>query len=162
MVKIVMEDRTMTNQTLTVRVRAQETFRNHLKYLSGGDIKAWVELWEENGILEFPYGPSGFPDKKTGKEELYDYMQSFPQHFDVQFTDLEFHETIDPELVIAEFKSVGKHRVTGNPYNQTYISIVETKDGLITRYRDFWNPLVAAESIGGADGLLQYLTTPNN
>ncbi|MGD0032269.1 hypothetical protein SLT67_12965 [Paenibacillus illinoisensis] len=50
----------MTNQMMTqeevevVRERAQQAFRNHLKHLSGGDIKAWVDLWEENGVLEFP------------------------------------------------------------------------------------------------------------
>lgn len=151
----------MTNQMKTqeveaVRERAQQAFRNHLKHLSGGDIKAWVELWEENGVLEFPYGPAGFPDRKEGKAELYDYMQNFPKHFEVEFTDLEFHLTIDPELVVAEFKSVGKHRETGNPYNQTYISVVETKNGLITRYRDFWNPLVAIESVGSVNDAVRF------
>ncbi|MDP4099151.1 nuclear transport factor 2 family protein, partial [Paenibacillus sp. P96] len=66
------------------------------------------------------------------------------------------HLTVDPELVIAEFKSVGKHKETGKPYNQTYISVVETKDGKITRYRDFWNPLVAAESIGSLNDVVRF------
>ncbi|WP_025692076.1 nuclear transport factor 2 family protein [Paenibacillus zanthoxyli] len=149
----------MNNNKLTagaIRERAQETFRNHLKYLSGGDIEAWIGLWHEDGILEFPYGPAGFPEYKQGKADMYEYMLNFPKHFDVQFTDLEFHPAVDPELVIAEFKSTGKHRETGNPYNQTYISVVETKDGLITRYRDFWNPLVAIESTGSMNEAVQF------
>lgn len=139
-----------------IRERAQDAFRNHLKHLSGGDIEAWVNLWQEDGVLEFPYGPAGFPEMKKGKADLFDYMQNFPKHFEVQFKDLEFHLTVDPELVIAEFKSVGKHRETGNPYNQTYISVVQTKDGLITRYRDFWNPLVAIESVGSVNDAVRF------
>jgi len=139
-----------------IREQAQDTFRNHLKHLSGGNIEAWVALWQEDGVLEFPYGPAGFPDRKQGKTELFEYMQNFPKHFEVEFTDLVFHPAQDPELTIAEFKSVGKHRETGNPYNQTYISIVRTKDGLIESYRDFWNPLVAIESVGSATDAVRF------
>ncbi len=149
----------MENQAPTVqevREKAQEVFRKHLKHLSGGDIRAWVNLWAEDGVLEFPYGPKGYPDKKKGKGDIYDYIKNFPKHFEVEFTDLNFHLTEDPELVIAEFNSVGKHRETGNPYNQTYISVVETKDGFITRYKDFWNPLVAIDSIGSFNEFVQF------
>lgn len=149
----------MMNQELNqeaIRARAQEAFRNHLKHLSGGNIEAWVNLWHEDGVLEFPYGPDGFPKVKEGKAALFEYMQNFPKHFEVEFTGLEFHLTTDPELVIAEFKSTGKHRETGNPYNQTYISVVQTKEGLITHYRDFWNPLVAIESVGSVGDAVRF------
>ncbi|MGV3463685.1 MAG: nuclear transport factor 2 family protein [Heyndrickxia sp.] len=141
----------MENQALTVeeiRERAQEVFRNHLKHLTDGDINAWINLWAEDGVLEFPYAPKGYPDIMEGKADIYDYMKSFPKNFEIEFTDLIFHITEDPELVIAELNSVGKQRETGNPYNQTYISVVETKDGFITRYKDYWNPLVFIDSFG--------------
>ncbi|MFC4102410.1 nuclear transport factor 2 family protein [Paenibacillus xanthanilyticus] len=129
-----------------IRERAQATFRNHLSHIAGGNMKAWVELWEEEGIFEFPYGPAGSQPKKIGKLELYDYMKEFPNRFDVSFTELIFHPMADPELVVAEFKAVGKHRETGNPHNQTYVSVVEMRDGRIRHYRDFWfnfsSPLV--------------------
>lgn len=121
-----------------IRERAQDTFRNYLKHIAGGNIKAWVELWQEDGIFEFPYGPERSQEKKIGKSELYDYMKDFPKRFDVNFTELVFHPMTDPELVIAEFKAVGWHRETGSPHNQTYISVVETKDGFIKHYREFW------------------------
>jgi uncharacterized protein len=34
-----------------------------------------------------------------GKADIYDYMKSFPKNFEVEFTDLIFHITEDPELV---------------------------------------------------------------
>lgn len=43
-----------------VRAGAQQAFKNHLKYLSSGRIVEWTDLFTEDGILEFPYGPQGF------------------------------------------------------------------------------------------------------
>jgi uncharacterized protein len=139
--------------TMTIRDVAQQAFKNHLEYLSSGRVPDWVELFTDDGVLEFPYGPADFPKEVRGKAALFDYMKNFPEHFKVDFVDLRFHETVDPSLVIAEFKSVGTAISTGKPYHQTYISVVETVDGKISRYVDFWNPLVAAESLNATDGL---------
>ncbi|MEV7329885.1 nuclear transport factor 2 family protein [Micromonospora sp. NPDC093244] len=133
-----------------VRAAAQQAFKNHMEYLSSGRIPEWVALFTEDGVLEFPYAPEGYPTRTAGKANLHEYMKNFPEHFKVEFTDLHFHETTDPSLVIAEFKSRGTALATGRPYNQTYISVVETRDGKISRYVDFWNPLIAIESLGGS------------
>ncbi|RAJ05218.1 hypothetical protein LX64_02372 [Chitinophaga skermanii] len=135
-----------TNQEITAL--AQQAFKNHLEYLSSGRIPEWVDLFTENGVLEFPYGPADFPKKVTGKQELYDYMKNFPEHFSVTFQNLHFHETKEPTLVIAEFTSEGYALSTGKPYPQRYISVVTTTpEGKIARYVDFWNPMTALESI---------------
>ncbi|RDD84035.1 nuclear transport factor 2 family protein [Streptomyces parvulus] len=137
-----------------IRAGAQQAFKNHLEYLSSGRIPEWVDLFTNDGVLEFPYAPKGYPARVAGKKELLEYMSNFPEHFRVRFTDLHFHETVDASLVIAEFKSDGIALATGRPYLQTYISVVETQDGKITRYVDFWNPLAAAESLGSTDEVL--------
>ncbi|WP_207423563.1 nuclear transport factor 2 family protein [Desertivirga brevis] len=130
------------------RELAQQAFKNHLEYLSAGRIAEWVDLFTEDGVLEFPYGPKGFPESVKGKQELFEYMKNFPEHFKVEFENLHFHATEDPALVIAEFTSKGHAISTGKPYNQKYISVVHnTIDGKITKYVDFWNPLVALEAI---------------
>lgn len=131
-----------------IRNAAQQTFKNHLEFLSSGRIKEWVDLFKEDGILEFPYGPKDFPTSVSGKEELYEYMKNFPNHFEVKFDNLLFHATEEPTLIIAEFTSDGHALSTGKPYIQKYISVVTTDDeGKIIRYVDFWNPMVALEAI---------------
>jgi ketosteroid isomerase-like protein len=130
------------------RELAQQAFKNHLEYLSAGRIPEWVDLFTEDGVLEFPYGPKGFPQSVKGKQELLEYMKNFPEHFKVKFENLHFYAIEDPALVIAEFTSNGHAISTGKPYNQKYISVVTTTpDGKITRYVDYWNPLVAIEAI---------------
>ncbi|WP_327107784.1 nuclear transport factor 2 family protein [Nonomuraea glycinis] len=137
--------------TDSVRAAAQQTFRDHLDHLSSGRFAEWVDLFAEEGVLEFPYAPKGYPAQVAGKQDLLVHLKSFSENFRVEFTDLRFHETTDPSLVIAELKSEGVALETGRPYNQTYISVVETKDGKISRYVDFWNPQVAAEALGGGN-----------
>ena len=132
-----------------VRKAAQQAFKDHLSYLSAGKIKAWVDLFTEDGVLTFPYGPDNFPQRVEGKTALFEYMKNFPKHFEVEFKSLHFHLTEDPNLVIAEFESDGKAISTGKPYMQKYISVVKTTDeGKILSYVDFWNPLIALESLG--------------
>ena len=136
------------NTKKQIREKAQTTFKNHLEYLSAGQIKEWVDLFIEDGVLEFPYGPADFPKLVQGKTDLYGYMKNFPEHFKVKFKNLRFHSTEEPTLVIAEFESSGYAISTGNPYLQKYISVVTTDtEGKIIKYVDFWNPMVAIEAI---------------
>lgn len=137
----------MTNAN-AIRGAARQALQNHLDYLSSGRINEWVDLFTEDGVMEFPYAPKGFPEKVAGKKALYEHMQNFPKQFSVKFTKLRYHETTDPSLVIAEFEIDGVALSTGRPYPQKCISVVETRDGAITRYVDYWNPLVAMQSMG--------------
>ena len=135
------------------RSAAQYALAEHLRLVSSGRIDEWVALFTPDGILEFPYAPAGVPREVQGRAALLAYMSNFPETFDVQFVDLVFHETTDPATAIAEFRSTGRAVVTGKPYEQTCISVVHTDDtGRITRYVDYWNPLVAIEALAPAQG----------
>lgn len=133
----------------SVRAAAQQTFKDHLDLLSSGRTAEWAELFTEDGVLEHPYAPDaeGYEKKIAGRENLAEYIKVFPATFDIEFVNLRFHETIDPTLVIAEFNSVGKLVPTGEPIEQTYISVVETRDGKISRYVDYWNPLLTPQTV---------------
>lgn len=132
-----------------IKNKAEVTFKNHLKFLSEGNIEKWIDLFTDNGILEFPYAPKDFPKEVKGKEKLFEYMKNFPKHFKVTFVNLYFHPTANSNLIIAEFESNGIALSTNNSYDQKYISVVTTDDsGRIERYVDFWNPIAAMEALG--------------
>ncbi|GAA2445589.1 nuclear transport factor 2 family protein [Streptomyces glaucus] len=133
-----------------VRAAARQVFRDHLDLLTAGRVEEWVELFTEDGVLEFPYAPKGYTTRLVGRQELLAYISNFPKAFRLRMTDVRIHETVDPSLVIAELKSEGVALETGRPYDQTYISVVETVDGRISRYVDYWNPLIAMEALGGS------------
>lgn len=131
-----------------VRQTAQELFKRHLELLSSSRLEEWVQLFEENGSIEHPFAPGEYLAAITGHEALLSYISVFPKLYSVTFGEPHFHETTDPSLVIAEFTSEGTGITTGNPYNQQYISVVYTTGGKITRYVDFWNPLVSMSAVG--------------
>ncbi|MFJ9928950.1 nuclear transport factor 2 family protein [Streptomyces misionensis] len=123
-----------------------ELYRHGLRLLLDKDIPAWVGLWAEDGLMEFPFAPEGWPRRLAGKEAVAAYMRHYPDHIDLRdFTDLRIHETTDPETIVAEMRGVGRLVETGAPYDMTYIAVVTVRDGRITNYRDYWNPLAVLE-----------------
>lgn len=133
------------------RSPAQHAVAEHLRLVSAGRISEWVSLFAPDGILEFPYAPTGVPRRVQGRAALLAHMSDFPDTFDVRFVDLVFHETTNP--AVAEFRSTGRAVATGKPYEQTCISVVHTDEaGRITRYVDYWNPLVAIEALSPGEG----------
>jgi len=134
------------------RVAAQHSVREHLRLTAAGLTDEWVMLFAPDAVLEFPFAPAGVPRKVAGREALHAHMRHFPEMFDVEFVDLVFHDTVDPSLVIVEFRSTGTARPTSKPYEQMCISVVRTDDdALITHYLDYWNPLVSIEALTPQD-----------
>lgn len=127
---------------------AKHALAEHIRLTAAGDTHAWVELFATDGLLEFPFAPGGMPRTVQGHDALAAHMANFPETFDVEFIDVVFHETVDPTLAIAEFRSEGTAIPTGKPYHQEVVSIVHTDEGgLITHFLDYWNPLIAIEAL---------------
>ena len=138
----------MPNAQKDTKNTAKHALSEHLRLVSSGQIDEWVKLFAPDGVLEFPYAPAGVPNRVQGHEALLAHMSSFPATFDIEFVDILFHETVDPTLAIAEFRTAGRAIPTQKAYEQTCISVLYTDDeGRITRYSDYWNPLVALEAL---------------
>lgn len=139
---------TATSPISEHRTTAEHAVREHLRLTAGGQLDEWLDLFTADAILEFPYAPTGVPARLQGRTALADHMTHFPENFDVEFVGLVFHETTDPNRAVAEFRSVGTAVPTGKPYEQVCISVVYTDDtGRITRYVDYWNPLIAITAL---------------
>jgi ketosteroid isomerase-like protein len=62
------------------------------------------------------------------------------------------HHTRRPDTIVVEFTAEGRSVRTGEPYRLRYTTVVTTRNGLITHYRDYWNPLAVAEAVGALPG----------
>lgn len=119
-----------------------DLYRHGLQVLLDKDISAWVDLWDENGILEFPFAPEGWPKRLEGKAAVAEYMRDYPDHIDLHdFLYVEIHQTTAPETIVVEMRGVGRLVETDSPFDMSYIAVVTVRNGLIARYRDYWNPL---------------------
>jgi ketosteroid isomerase-like protein len=124
------------------------------------DAESFLEMFAEDGVMEFPYAPPGGVTRLDGRAALASYLQGFPEILQIdRMTKSVVHRTMNPEVVILEFDCVGRGVRTGEPYDQRYISVITLRNGLIVHYSDYWNPLVALRAIGGADALRAALGT---
>ena len=60
-----------------------DLYRHSLRLLLNKDIPAWVALWAEDGLMEFPFAPTGWPRRLEGKEAVAAYMRHYPDHIDL-------------------------------------------------------------------------------
>ncbi|QHC23274.1 nuclear transport factor 2 family protein [Streptomyces sp. GS7] len=127
---------------MTASTAPVDLYRHGLQLLLDKDIPAWVDLWDENGIFEFPFAPEGWPKRLQGKADVAEYMRGYPDRIDLHdFPYVEIHQTVAPQTIVVEMRGVGRLVGTRSPFDMSYIAVVTVENGLITRYRDYWNPL---------------------
>jgi uncharacterized protein len=106
-------------------------------------------------VQEFPYAPEGYVKRLEGKLAIAEYLRGYPAILQINHVNRPtFHHC--GQVMVAEFSVRGKAVQTGNAYDQQYVSVIEHLGGKITRYVDYWNPLVAIEALGGADALTAF------
>ncbi|MBV1942474.1 nuclear transport factor 2 family protein [Streptomyces sp. BV286] len=131
---------------MTTTTRPADLFRHGLRLLIDKDVSGWIDLWDEGGVLEFPFAPEGWPKRLEGRGAVADYMRHYPDHIDLHdFPDVEIHETGEPGTIVVEMRGVGKLVETDVPFDMRYIAVVKVAGGLITHYRDYWNPLAVLQ-----------------
>ncbi len=131
---------------MSVHTAPADLFRHGLQLLLDKNIPAWVDLWAEDGQMEFPFAPDGWPERLADKEAIAAYMRPYPDHIDLHdFPDLTIHQTTDPETIVVEMRGVGRLVQTDSPFDMTYIAVVTVREGRFASYRDYWNPLAVSQ-----------------
>lgn len=110
----------------------------------------FLDMIAENCVFEFPYAPPGFVARIDGRDALERYLTALPDLIRIDdFFDLRISDMADPNRVVLEFRGSGEGR-TGAPYDQKWISVIETRDGKIVHYADYWDPRITLAATGDA------------
>jgi len=130
---------------------AARVLRRSLDTFSSKDMKAWSELCDENVVVEFPFAPEGSPSKIEGRQAIYEYLRNYPDTIDIkEITTFKIYSTDDPNIAIADWSVTGRVISNGNPYNMSYATFVTVSDGLIVKYKEYWNPMAFLKALSGA------------
>jgi len=124
--------------------------RNTLGEHLNPDAEAFVQMFSEDGVMEFPFALPGVPRRVEGREALsarLNFLSGLIEFSSV--SDVVKHETSDPEVFILEFAGFGKGLATGEPYEQRYISVIRIRNGQIIHYKDYWNPIAVLRTMKG-------------
>ena len=132
--------------------RTLELARAYQTLLAEGRLDEWIALWHDDALLEFPFAPAGRPAAYRGKDEILEYMTHAAGRIATDAVEeLRVHTASDPQVLIVELSTRGHLVESGAPYDQRYVCVFEARDGLLWRYREYWNPLVSIDAHGGFD-----------
>lgn len=117
-----------------------------LQLLLDKDMTGFAGLWAEDGVMEFPFSPPGYPARLEGRAAIEDYLRDYPKMLDIQgFPTQVVHQSTNPDVAVVEFDAEGVVVATGKPYRFSYIAVITVRNGEIVSYRDYWNPLYVQE-----------------
>jgi uncharacterized protein len=123
--------------------------RRHL--ILSGDADGYADLFAPDGVIESPFAPPGTPARLEGREAIREYsrhvMASPLRVEDFEVTEL--FQTQDPEVVIVEMRAKATLTTTGQSFAATSIQILRIREGQIVLFRDFANPRILEDAIGG-------------
>ena len=125
-------DRRASNRALIEQVMAT---------ISAGEFERLAEFMTDDLVFELPYGPDFMPDTFNGLE-TWDQMQraTFGLFTSFRLEPVHFHDCLDPDQVIAEYRSEAVVARNGNDYRNRYIGVLRFRDGKIAEWREFHNP----------------------
>jgi uncharacterized protein len=119
-----------------------EALRTFIETVVTFDADAVLPLMSANPVFEFPFAGTDFPSQLVGERAIRAFLASGKRTFG-QLTahDLRLQTTVDPGEAFAEFRSTGRYLDDGTAYTNRYICLVSVKDGLVARYKEYFNPL---------------------
>ncbi len=106
----------------------------------------------EDVVVEWPFAPGG-PKRIVGREEFLAFAvpsrSALPVRFD-EFRNVVVHETLDPEVAIAEYEVVATHLESGRQLSAPFVMVLRVRDEQIVLCREYQNPLAMAEAMAAA------------
>lgn len=127
------------------RVKNRATFARSLAALSTGDLEGHLAGCTDDFTLELPYADP--PVTVKGKEAVRAYLTPALATFAMQLDGTYFVSGDDPDILVAEYVSVGQVKTTQKPYANSYIAVVHFRDGLICGQREYYNPVPALTAL---------------
>ena len=118
------------------------------RLVAEGDLEGQAELFAADGVLEWPFAPDGVPRRLEGREAIRAVFAPLGRRMREAgrrpgaVADVVVHETLDPEVVVAELALGGDDPLP-------YVQVFRVRDGQILEFRDYFGPRTAAALAAG-------------
>lgn len=115
-----------------------------LNALVAGDVDGWLSMFAPDAVHEFPFAPEGRVHRLEGRDEMAAYLGALISDGRLRFGDYEFRVREAGDELIVE--AVGHHHRTADdtPVDLDYVWFITRRDGQVTNFRDYMNPLQLA------------------
>jgi hypothetical protein len=110
------------------------------------------EDFAEDAVLALPYAHAGTPREVVGRDAIIDYIGLLGDHFS---QGIFFGHTFDtmadnPNEVIARYSASTELLSTGRRYENTYVTLIEVREGKVVRYTEYFDPINWIMAQGGS------------
>lgn len=113
--------------------------------LARGDVDAWMAMYAEDAVHEFPFAAPGEVQRLVGTEQIEAYLAAIGQR--IRFgtlDDVSVRECGDEVVIEAEAHHFDAE--TGTPFDLRYVWIITRQNGRVTRLRDYMGPRRPADA----------------
>jgi uncharacterized protein len=101
------------------------------------------------------------PVKIEGRRALAEHFRRAAQlPLEMTAENVMIHETVDPELVVAEFDYRARNTATGGSFTVVNVFVVRVREGLIVESRDYSNHVMFAAAFGRLHAVADRLAHP--
>ena len=107
-----------------------------------------IEHFRDDAVMEVPFAPGRMERRYDGKPAIYEFQRLAADSFsEFSMTVDAIHETVDPNVVIAEHRSDAIVAENGRPYQNRYVTVFEfDDDGKIVCWREYYDAGVVARA----------------
>ena len=113
-----------------------------------------LDMLTEDVSFEFPFAPPDGVTRLEGKAAVAAYLPRVGMLFTIEgLSPPRTMISADGNHAVLEFSGRAYANDGGLRYDQDYVSVLDLRDGRISRYRDYWNPGILLAAVGGGERL---------
>jgi ketosteroid isomerase-like protein len=142
--------------------RSPREVAEQVRRMVAGEGVEFADLFAEDGVLAYPFGPPGHPAELRGRDAIRAYFADRARARDLLVMDgveALIRETDDPEVVVTEITHHGWSKAANAPYQHLALGVIRVRDGQIVHYDDYMDPIALARLMGRTAELADALRT---
>ncbi len=113
------------------------------------DGEDYFDLLADDVVFEYVISVPGYPERVEGRQNIVDLYADYASSFTIRSADhLRVHRDPEASVVVLEYEVHGEATRTGRPYDNRFVSIVTVRDGKVTWWRDYLDPVAVFDATG--------------
>ena len=125
--------------------------REGLTGLVGGDD--YYDLLADDVVVEYVISVPGYPKRVEGRQNIIDLYADYDSFITVHSADnLRVYRDLSSSVVVLEYEVHGESAHTGRRYDNRFVSILTIKDGKVSLWRDYLDPVAVFDATGWPEG----------
>ena len=128
----------------------REVFERQIRLILADEREAQLELYADDCHWAFPFASGDRPRRLVGRAEIRQAMMPLWEKARAAGLHASFcsiiaiHETLDPEVIVAEFTLGVEAREIGRTDRLDFVQVLRVRDGKIVELREYFDSMARA------------------